>query len=46
MGTPSIRSRVRNAAVFGRSYGAVPRRAEETGCSRQAVYEHARRVEQ
>ena len=42
----SLRSPVCNAAaVFGESYGAVTRRAEEVGCSRQAVYEHARRVE-
>lgn len=44
--TLSIRSLVRNAAaVFSESYGAVTRRAEEAGCSRQTVYEHARRVE-
>lgn len=44
--TLSIRSLVCNAAaVFSGSYGAVTRRAEEAGCSRQAVYEHARRVE-
>lgn len=44
--TLSIRSLVCNAAaVFSRSYGAVTRRAEEVGCSRQTVYEHARRVE-
>jgi hypothetical protein len=44
--TLSIRSLVCNAAaVFSKSYGAVARRAEEAGCSRQTVYEHARRVE-
>jgi hypothetical protein len=44
--TLSIRSLVCNAAaVFSKSYGAVSRRAEELGCSRQTVYEHARRVE-
>jgi hypothetical protein len=42
----SIRSLVCNAAaVFSKSYGAVARRAEEAGGSRQTVYEHARRVE-
>jgi hypothetical protein len=42
----SLRSLVCNAAaVFGKSHGAVTRRAEEVGCSRQTVYEHARRVE-
>jgi hypothetical protein len=44
--TLSIRSLVCNAAaVFGKSYGAVSRRAEELGCSRQTLYDHARRVE-
>jgi len=44
--TLSIRSLVCNAAaVFSKSYGAVSRRAEELGCSRQTVYEHARWVE-
>ncbi len=44
--TLSIRSLVCNAAaVFSKSYGAVSRRAEELRCSRQTVYEHARRVE-
>lgn len=44
--TLSIRSLVCNAAaVFRKSYGAVTRRAEEVGCSRQSIYEHARRVE-
>ena len=37
---------VRNAAaVFSGPYGAVARRAREAGCSRQTVYQHARRVE-
>ncbi|OJW06575.1 MAG: hypothetical protein BGO49_05575 [Planctomycetales bacterium 71-10] len=46
MDTLSIRSLVCNAAaVFSESYGAATRRAEEAGCSRQTVYEHARRVE-
>ena len=47
MNTLSIRDIVRNAAaVFSGCYGAVTRRAEQAGCSRQTVYEHARRVEQ
>jgi hypothetical protein len=46
MDTLSIRSSVCNAAaVFSGRYGAVTRRAERVGCSRQTVYEHARRVE-
>jgi hypothetical protein len=37
---------VRNAAaVFSGCYGAVTRRAEQAGCSRQTVYVHARQVE-
>jgi hypothetical protein len=44
--TLSLRSAVRNAAaVFSGCYGAVTRRAEQAGCSRQTVYEHARQVE-
>jgi hypothetical protein len=46
MDTLSLRTLVRNAAaVFSGCYGAVTRRAEHAGCSRQTVYEHARRVE-
>jgi hypothetical protein len=46
MDTLSVRTSVCNAAaVFAGSYGAVTRQAERAGCSRQAVYEHARRVE-
>src|SRR4051812_29741085 len=42
----SIRTAVCSAAtVFSGQYGAVTRRAERAGCSRQAVYEHARRAE-
>jgi hypothetical protein len=45
--TLSLRTAVRNAAaVFSGCYGAVTRRAEQAGCSRQTVYEHARQVEQ
>ena len=47
MTTPSLRTLVRNAAaVFSGCYGEVTRRAEQAGCSRQAVYDHARRAEQ
>jgi hypothetical protein len=34
------------AAVFSRQHGAVSRQAEQSGCSRETVYEHARKVEQ
>ncbi|HEU5118945.1 MAG TPA: hypothetical protein VFT74_20305 [Isosphaeraceae bacterium] len=38
---------VRNAAaVFSGGYRAVTRQAEQAGCSRQTVYDHARQVEQ
>jgi len=44
--TLSLRMIVRNAAaVFSGCYGAVTGRAEQAGCSRQTVYEHARQVE-
>ena len=47
MTTLSLRTWVRNAAaVFSGCYGAVTRQAEQAGCSRQTVYEHARQVEQ
>ena len=47
MDTLSLRTWVRNAAaVFSGCYGAVTRQAEQAGCSRQTVYDHARRVEQ
>jgi hypothetical protein len=46
MATLSLRTLVRNAAaVFSGGYGEVTRRAAQAGCSRQAVYDHARRVE-
>jgi hypothetical protein len=46
MSTPPLRTWVRNAAaVFTGAYGAVTRRAEEAGCSRQTAYEHARQLE-
>src|SRR5437763_16857763 len=47
MNTLSLRTWVRNAAaVFSGCYGAVSRRAEQAGCSRQTVYDHARQLEQ
>ena len=47
MNTLSLRTIVRNAAaVFSGCYGAVTRQAEQAGCSRQTVYDHARQVEQ
>ncbi len=47
MNTLSLRTLVRNAAaVFSGCYGAVTRQAEQAGCSRQTVYDHARRIEQ
>ena len=46
MTTLSLRTWVRNAAaVFSGCYGAVTRQAEQAGCSRQTVYDHARRIE-
>jgi hypothetical protein len=47
MTTLSLRTWVCNAAaVFAGRYGGVTRRARQAGCSRQTVYEHARRIEQ
>ncbi len=47
MNTLSLRTWVRNAAaVFSGCYGAVTRQAEQAGCSRQTVYDHARLIEQ
>jgi hypothetical protein len=34
------------AAVFSRQHGAVSRQAEQAGCSRQTVYQHAHKLEQ
>lgn len=34
------------AAVFSGRHGAVTEQAEQAGCSRETVYEHARKVEQ
>src|SRR4051794_25251765 len=42
-----IRTWVCNAAaVFSGPHGAVTLQAQESGCSRETVYEHARKVEQ
>ncbi|HEX3448457.1 MAG TPA: hypothetical protein VHS97_09405 [Isosphaeraceae bacterium] len=47
MNTLSLRTIVRNAAaVFSGSYGAITRQAEQAGCSRQTVYDHAHQLEQ
>ena len=45
--TLPIRTFVRNAAaVFSGAFGAVSQQAQQAGCSRQTVYQHARRIEQ
>jgi len=47
MRTLSVLTWIGNAAaVLCGRHGAVSARAQEVGCSRQAAYEHARRVEQ
>src|SRR4051812_46180803 len=47
MATRSLRTWVCNAAaVFAGRYGPVTRQAQQAGCSRQTVYEHARQIEQ
>jgi hypothetical protein len=46
MTTLSLRTWVCNAAaVFAGCYGAVTRQAQQAGCRRQTVYEHARQIE-
>ena len=46
MNTLPLRTWVRNAAaVFSGAYGAVTARADQAGCSRQTVYQHARELE-
>jgi hypothetical protein len=46
MPTLSLRTLVGNAAaVFSGVYGAVTRRATQAGCSRQTVYDHARKLQ-
>jgi len=43
----SIRTWISNAAaVFSGEHGAVTQQAHESGCSRETVYQHARKVEQ
>jgi hypothetical protein len=43
----SIRTWIRNAAaVFSGQHGAVTRQAEQSACSRETLYQHARKVEQ
>ena len=42
-----VRTWVRNAAaVFSGPHGAVTHQADQAGCSRETVYQHARKVEQ
>ncbi len=42
-----VRTRILNAAaVFSGRHGAVSRQAEQAGCSRQTVYQHAHKLEQ
>ena len=43
----TIRTWITNAAaVFSGQHGAVTQQAHESGCSRETVYQHARKVEQ
>jgi hypothetical protein len=43
----TIRTWVRNAAaVFSGQYGSVTEQAQDSQCSRETVYEHARKVEE
>jgi hypothetical protein len=43
----SLRTWIRNAAaVFSGQHGAVTRQAEQANCSRETVYQHARKLEQ
>lgn len=43
----SLRTWIRNAAaVFSGPHGAVTRQAEQSECSRETVYQHARKLEQ
>src|SRR5215470_9591218 len=42
-----VRTWIRNAAaVFSGQHGAVTRQADQAGCSRQTVYQHAQELEQ
>ena len=43
----SIRTWIRNAAaVFSGQHGAITRQAEQSECSRETLYQHARKLEQ
>jgi uncharacterized coiled-coil protein SlyX len=43
----AVRTWIRNAAaVFSGQYGSVTQQAQESQCSRETVYEHARKVEE
>lgn len=43
----SLRTWIRNAAaVFSGQHGAITRQAEQADCSRETVYQHARKLEQ
>ncbi len=43
----SLRTWIRNAAaVFSGQHGAITRQAEQSECSRETVYQHARKLEQ
>jgi hypothetical protein len=43
----SLRTWIRNAAaVFSAQHGAVTRQAEQSECSRETVYQHARKLQQ
>ena len=47
MANLSLRTWIRNAAaVFSGQHGAISRQAEQAGCSRETVYQHARKLEQ
>jgi predicted transcriptional regulator len=47
MANLSIRTWIRNAAaVFSGQHGAITRQAEQSECSRETVYQHARKLEQ
>lgn len=47
MANLSIRAWIRNAAaVFSGQHGAITRQAKQSECSRETVYQHARKVEQ
>ncbi len=46
MTTPPLSTWIGNAAaVFSKVYGAVTHQAQQAGCSRQTVYQHARQLE-